>query len=57
MYYRALVVSKAHKMYFKKELNSAHQQTIHTKEGKIRREENLALGSGACKQGKFQERR
>jgi hypothetical protein len=38
-YYWAPMVSKAHKTYFTKELNSAHKQTIHTKEEKIRREE------------------
>jgi hypothetical protein len=38
-YSRAPVISKAHKMYFTKELNSAHKQTINTKAGKIRRGE------------------
>jgi hypothetical protein len=38
-YYRAPVISKAHKTYFIKKLNSAHKQTISTKAGKIRRGE------------------
>jgi hypothetical protein len=37
MYYRAPVISKAHKTYFTKELNSAHKQMINTKGEKIRR--------------------
>jgi hypothetical protein len=37
MYYRAPVLSKAHKTYFPKELNSAHRQTINTKGGKYKK--------------------